>query len=396
MRIASTSFILLITMAGTAWAQDQQLGARTKGMGGSYTAFEDDPVSIWLNPAGIASQPDQMSIAYQTYLGFPVDQKRGPGDTIEFSVEPETTLVDPALLPAFIGFVFQIGDAENPMSIGICFARPYHINYALDLVEDPAQTVFEPESNLEQGFQRFRLAFAKDFRFVPAGEPGFFTHIAAGLGLDVAYTTIRFQTPTANTTDNMIGVGFGLGVLVGLYDNGDNVKINVGMAYQSPVNFEFNVSPDIFPAFDMPEQLNIGATFYLLKESRLRATVDLQFLGWAATAEKPVFSGKSEFEDTTNISVGFEYRIDLDSPKIRLFPRLGYRLFGAPWADANDLPQTGTFKLVLDTDDDTFNIFTFGLGVSWSTEAGKTRSIDWAADVGGDAFNVAVGYNHEF
>ncbi|HZL73233.1 MAG TPA: hypothetical protein VFC86_12300 [Planctomycetota bacterium] len=396
MRIASTSFFLLIIMAGTAWAQDQQLGARTKGMGGSYTAFEDDPVSIWLNPAGIATQPDQMSIAYQTYLGFPVDQKRGPGDTIEFSVEPETTLVDPALLPAFIGFTFQIGDAENPMSIGICFARPYHINYALDLVEDPAQTVFEPESNLEQGFQRFRLAFAKDFRFVPAGEPGFFTHIAAGLGLDVAYTTIRFQTPTANTTDNMIGVGFGLGVLVGLYDNGDNVKINVGMAYQSPVNFEFNVSPDIFPAFDMPEQLNIGATFYLLKESRLRATVDLQFLGWAATAEKPVFSGKSEFEDTTNISVGFEYRIDLDSPKIRLFPRLGYRLFGAPWEDANDLPQTGTFKLVLDTDDDTFNIFTFGLGISWSTEGGKTRSIDWAADVGGDAFNVAVGYNHEF
>ena len=38
-------------------AQDQQLGARTKAMGGSYTAFEDDPVSIWLNPAGIATQP---------------------------------------------------------------------------------------------------------------------------------------------------------------------------------------------------------------------------------------------------------------------------------------------------------------------------------------------------
>jgi hypothetical protein len=31
-------------------------------MGGSYTAFEDDPVSIELNPAGIATQPNQMSI----------------------------------------------------------------------------------------------------------------------------------------------------------------------------------------------------------------------------------------------------------------------------------------------------------------------------------------------
>ena len=395
MKFASTSLFLFM-MAGSLWAQDQQIGARTKGMGGSYTAFEDDPVSIWLNPAGIATQPDQMSICYQTYLGYPVDQKRGPGDTIEFSVEPETTLVDPALLPAYIGFVFQVGEADSPMSIGVCFARPYHINYAMDLVEDPAQTVFEPESNLEQGFQRFRLAFAKDFRFVDSGEPGFLTHVAVGLGMDVAYTTIRFQTPTSNTTDNMIGMGFGFGLLVGLYDNGEDVKVNVGMAYQSPIAFDFNVSPDIFPAFDMPEQLNIGATFYLLNESRLRATVDLQLLQWAATAEKPVFAGKPEFEDTTNISVGFEYRIDLDSPKIRLFPRMGFRRFGAPWEDADDLPQTGTFKLVLDTDEDTFNIFTFGLGVSWTTETGKSRSIDWAADVGGDAFNVAVGYNHEF
>ena len=116
----------------------------------------------------------------------------------------------------------------------------------------------------------------------------------------------------------------------------------------------------------------------------------------AATAEKPVFSGKSEFEDATNFSIGFEYRIDLESPKIRLFPRMGFRLFGAPWSDADDLPQTGTYKLVLDTDDDTFTIFTFGLGVSWSTEAGKTRSIDWAVDLGGDSTNVAFGYNHEF
>ena len=395
MKIAST-FACLLAMAGSLWAQDQQIGARTKGMGGSYTAFEDDPVSIWLNPAGIATQPDQASICYQTYLGFPVDRARGPADTTEFSVEPETILVDPALLPAFLGLVFQVGDAEHPMSIGICFARPYHINYALDLVEDPAQTVFAPESNLEQGFQRFRVAFAKDFRFVPAGEPGWLTHIAAGIGLDVAYTTWRFSTATATSVDNKLGMGFGIGVLVGLFDNVDNFKVNVGLAYQSPIHFEFNIAPDIFPAFDMPEQLNIGATFYLLKESRLRATMDLQLLQWADTAEKPVFPGKPEFEDATNFSIGFEYRIDVESPKIRLFPRMGFRLFGAPWEDANDLPQTGTFKLVLDTDDDTFTIFTFGLGVSWSTEAGKTRSIDWAVDVGGDSINVAVGYNHEF
>ncbi len=58
-------------------AQDQQLGARTKSMGGSYTAFEDDPVSIWLNPAGIATQPDQFAVCYQTYTAYPVERSRG-------------------------------------------------------------------------------------------------------------------------------------------------------------------------------------------------------------------------------------------------------------------------------------------------------------------------------
>jgi hypothetical protein len=36
----------LLALSAGAWAQDQQVGARAKAMGGSYTAFEDDPVSV--------------------------------------------------------------------------------------------------------------------------------------------------------------------------------------------------------------------------------------------------------------------------------------------------------------------------------------------------------------
>lgn len=64
----------LAAAARAAFAPDQQLGARTKAMGGSYTAFEDDPVSIELNPAGIATQPNQMSISYQTDTTYPLLQ----------------------------------------------------------------------------------------------------------------------------------------------------------------------------------------------------------------------------------------------------------------------------------------------------------------------------------
>ncbi len=44
MKKTVTVLAALLAVAAAAYAQDQQVGARTKAMGGSYTAFEDDPV----------------------------------------------------------------------------------------------------------------------------------------------------------------------------------------------------------------------------------------------------------------------------------------------------------------------------------------------------------------
>ncbi|HXX93872.1 MAG TPA: hypothetical protein VEN81_09575, partial [Planctomycetota bacterium] len=78
--------IFVGVLSTSAWAQDQQLGARTKAMGGSYTAFEDDPVSVWLNPAGIATQLTSASIAYQTYTTYPLHETKAPlSNTVNFS-----------------------------------------------------------------------------------------------------------------------------------------------------------------------------------------------------------------------------------------------------------------------------------------------------------------------
>ncbi|MBI4565684.1 MAG: hypothetical protein HY716_13400 [Planctomycetes bacterium] len=389
---------LWFAAAATALAQDQQIGARTKGMGGSYTAFEDDPISVWLNPAGIATQPDQMSISYQTYVAYPVHQSRSFGDEIKFEVEPETVLVDPAILPAYLGFVFQVGDVEAPTAIGVCVARPYHINYALDQVSDPSQTEFQPENNVEEAFTRFRVALARDFIFASDPEDTWFTHLAVGAGLDVGYQRWQFFSTSGNISDNALSFGAGAGLLFGLYDDKDSLKVNLGLAYQSAMKFEFNIEPDILPAFDMPQQFNAGMTFYLLEGTPLRVTVDLQWINWSETAENPIFPGQPKFEDVVNYSIGFEYRLQIPaiSDKVLFYPRLGFRRFDAPWDDKDDLPMTGAFKLVLDTDDEAFTIFTAGLGVSWTTEAGKVRTVDLAIDTGGDSFNVAVGYNHEF
>jgi hypothetical protein len=48
-RVLGAAFVGLAVLSAlptTARAQDQQLGARAKAMGGSYTAFQDDPVLV--------------------------------------------------------------------------------------------------------------------------------------------------------------------------------------------------------------------------------------------------------------------------------------------------------------------------------------------------------------
>ena len=390
------ALLLTLALAAAAHAQDQQLGARTKAMGGSYTAFEDDPVSVWLNPAGISTQPTSFSIAYQTYVTYPLHEVRPPGSpTTTFSAGAETKFVDPALLPSYLGLVFAVGPHESGFAIGVCYAQPYHLNYSFDRVSDPAQTTFTPDSNVDESFGRFRVAVAKDFRFQKLGTPGFFTHLSVGAGLDLGYERWEFKSAARNASDNAVAFGGGAGILAGVYDNAESFRVNFGVAWQSGVKWNFDVDPDVLPAFDMPQQVNVGATVYLLPGFPLRATVDFQWIQWSRTAEVPFFAGRKKFRDAANISLGAEYRIAI-MENVDLYPRLGFRRVQAPWSDRRDLPMVSDFQLVLDTKGSVFNIVTFGAGFGWTSAEGKVRSVDVGADVGGDSHTFAVGINYEF
>jgi hypothetical protein len=336
-----------------------------------------------------------MSIAYQTYTAYPKGRERGPGDTVDFTVKPVTIMGDPALLPSYIGFVFQVGDAASPLAIGVCYAQPYLLDYAMDQVKDPNQPAFVPEAEVQQIFGRFRVSVAKDFRIQDVGTPGFFTHVSGGVALDMGYERWHFSGLGEDTTTSNVGMGFGLGGLLGVYDDYDSFKVNLGVAYTSAVKYDFRIDPTVLPSFDMPQQLNIGATFYLLKGTPLRVTIDFQWIDWSATAQKPQFSNFKGFQDAKNYSMGVEYRVKV-SDKVSLYPRLGYRRFDAPWGSKDDLPMTGPFRLVLDTKAQAFNLVTYGAGISWTTDAGKVRSVDFAGDAGGDAVNFAVGLTLEF
>lgn len=384
-----------VFLAGTAYAQDQQLGARAKAMGGSYTAFEDDPVSVWLNPAGIARQPDQAALAYHTYTAYPKGRRRGPGDAIEFTVGPETIVADPPFWPSYLGVVFQAGKPESPLAVGVCFARPYVLNFSMDQVTDPSQTVFVPEAEVEQSLSRFRVAAARDFLFATSAQGGFLTHLAVGLGLDVGYERWEFSSPSEDESDTTAAFGFGGGFLLGLYDDAHSFRVSLGVAYQSAVKYPFEIETDVLPAFDMPQQLNAGVTLYLLEGTPLRLTFDLQWIDWSETAEKPLFPNFDTFDDAVSFSFGVEYRVPVGD-RVNLYPRAGYRRFDAPWSDEDNLPMTAGYRLVLDTKADVFSVFTFGLGLGWSSEGGKVRTVDVAGDVGGDSVNAAVGVTFEF
>jgi len=192
-----------------------------------------------------------------------------------------------------------------------------------------------------------------------------------------------------------VGLGGGLGVLLGVYDNTRDLKVNFGAAWQSSSNFDFSVSNELAPIADWPEQVNAGVTVYLLEGLKLRVTLDAQWIRWDdATADSAV-PGLDSYEDVFNYSAGAEYRIAA-SEKIMLFPRLGLRLYDAPWDDKDSLPALAQSPLLIETDDDKFVITCGGLGVSWTAEGARTHRVDVSFDYGGDAAGFAVSYTTEF
>ncbi|HEV3029098.1 MAG TPA: hypothetical protein VG457_16085, partial [Planctomycetota bacterium] len=216
--------VISLFAASAGLAQDQQVGARTKAMGGSYTAFEDDPVSIWLNPGGIATQTDGGIINYQTYTLYDLKTSSSGGAS---STRSQLGWSDPAFLPSYLGATFQLGTSDNPQALGICFVTPFRLRLVYlpyDFTTGAPATA--PGLTVDQSFYRIRSAYARDFRIQP---DGWFTHLAVGLGVDVNITDWTFtefktinsgtDTATLTVTDRNVGFGGGAGVLLGVYDN---------------------------------------------------------------------------------------------------------------------------------------------------------------------------------
>jgi hypothetical protein len=391
MRIAAGTVVAVLSFVAPLWAQDFQVGARAKGMGGSYTAFEDDPVSVWLNPAGIARQGWKAAIHYQTFTQYELQREE---DSFGGSIgKAEPGLTEPPAIPAFAGVIMPVGSGKSKDSFAFCLVRPFENRLTYEFPAPPADY-----AQTDQQFWRFRLAYAHGF--ILSEEGSFFPRISFGMAGDIAYTRYVFKSYDTSgvvfddLNDTNTKPGYGAGMLATLYDDQDSFRLDIGAAYQSKVDFELQMDEGIFAPWDWPQMLNAGATLYLFGQA-LRLTFDVQWIDWDGATEDSSDPQYPSIESTVNFSAGVEYQFAV-SEEVWLLPRAGYRLYDAPWSDENNLPAIDLTRLSIDTEAEKFNIVTVGLGVRWKGEEGKFRGIDVGVEFGGDVTNYSVGYTQSF
>jgi hypothetical protein len=360
-------------------------------MGGGSSAFEDDPVSVWCNPAGLATQQTGAALEYQTYAVYRENDSSIPPTHFSGTVG----LNDPAPLPAYVGGVYQVGTIDRPQAIGACFVSPILLRMAYDAPDD---AVSPNTWKTSQRFSRFRLAYARDFKFRDVGEEGFFSHLSIGLGMDLGFTTLRMEDPIADqeARKSKTEFGAGFGFLLCAYDNTRNLKVNLGGAYQTSITFDLvlpvtQASRDA-PALNWPNQIQVGALVYLLEGLPLRLSAEVQFVDWQNSSPPSDVPGVSRFTRTTIASLGAEYRVPV-VPSMVAFPRLGVRFYDAPWAsrDPAKLPGNGDWQLRITTTAERFTVFCLGFGLSFLGEGGGAITLNVGVEFGADAPSVVLG-----
>lgn len=373
--------IVLLILGTVAAAQDVQVGARAKGMGGSYTAFGDDATSIWYNPAGLATQHSKLAIAYQSFVTY--EFANGTGAAGSLPGAPQATLQEPAFIPSFAGVVLALGDDKLHHAFSLGYISPLNVDLTWSNAGVPLET--------RQQLSRFRFAYAIDLKIAEKGT-GFLPHVAVGGAVDWGSTTFEARGAMV-LRDQESGFGYGGGVLLTLYDDGAGFSIDLGFSGNSQLDFQFNLNQDTIPEWDWPAMYSGGIAVYY---KRLKVTADVQFVNWRDAVGVSTVATARSFENSTNFGIGGEYAFPV-TDTVTILARAGFRRFDAPWP--NKTPGSvaiGPNLLSIDTKEEAFSLFALGVGVYWNTKEGAKRGFDAAVEFGGDKVTVAVSYFHDF
>ncbi len=399
MRLVLLAVVAVLFAPAAVLAQDFQVGSRAKGMGGSYTAFGDDPVAVWTNPAGIAAQPSQFAMTFQSFTQYEFDRLGNdvPPDVLG---EAEQGLLDPPISPSFAGVVYQVGDPDLEMAAAIAYIRPFQIKYVY-VFDDPVPAQDDLITQTDQQFSRIRASFAVSLKL---SDSPFLKRLSIGGGVDFVFTKYKEVDQNTNPNrdtqvyeDSETGVGFGAGILATLYES-DAFMVDAGAAWNSKVDFNFDLDKNIYPVWDWPTLVSGGLAFYLFEGFPLRVTVDAQWVAWkeAVGDPDPTLGG---FENTLSYSAGAEYRFKVRTSSF-LYARAGLKSYDTPWGSKNSLPALGANQLRIETKGDRVEILTVGVGFYWSrkTVDGETRlsGFDIAAEFFGEAtYLMGIGFTYQ-
>ena len=387
-----------ILILAAFFGQDFQVGARAKAMGGSYTAFGDDPIAVWSNPAGIATQPTQFAMTYQSFAQYEFANVGDPIDPATVG-DPEQALLDPPISPSFAGVVVQLGADDFEMAACLAYIRPFQIKYVYVFDDIVLGTLL---TQTDQQYSRLRAGYGASLKLNREG--GFFSRIAAGVGLDFVYTHYKEvdqnPDPASETLvfeDSETAGAYGVGVLATLYES-DSFMVDFGAAYNSEVDFHFDLDNSIYPVWDWPWLASAGLAFYVGEAYRLRITLDAQWIGWKHAVGDPDPS-QQRFDNTLSLSAGAEVRFQVAETKW-IYARAGFKSYDTPWGDRDRLPAVGLSVLQIDTKGDRLGIATLGVGVYWSRKnaEGDVRlsGFDAAVELGGEtSWLMGVGYTHQ-
>ena len=391
--------VVLAGMSSAAAAQDFQVGSRAKAMGGSYTAFGDDPVAIWTNPAGIATQSSQFAITYQSFTQYEFDHVSDP-IVFPSTGAAEQGLLDPPISPSFAGVVVRMGEGNVEMAASLAYIRPFQIKYTYDFDDgDPVDNLI---TQTDQQFSRIRAAYGVSFR---TSDSAFFRTVALGVGVDFVYSHYKEidQSPIPDRDsqtfeDSESSIGYGVGLLITAFES-DSFRVDVGAAWNSAVRFHWDLDPVVYPVWDWPALGSGGLAFYIGEGYPLRITVDMQWIGWKRSVAPPD-PGFDHFRNTYSFSAGAEYRFKVGE-KNRLFARMGIKSYDTPWKNGSNLPAVGLSQLDIDTKGDRIQMLTLGLGFYWTrkTAEGETRSsgIDIAIELFGETqYLIGASFTYQF
>lgn len=336
--------LLLLTATGVQGAGYAvwEMGSKSSGMGGVFTATADDPTAIFFNPAGIG-RLDGRQASVDLTLIRPYTEFSGVGPHPGYGVTEH--LDDPLF---FLPQVYYTQQLDEQWTLGAGFYTPYGLAVEWADAETFTGRNIATKTDLKTFYFTPTVAFTPDER------------VTVGLGFNAIKSTVELHQAVVETVGNPTELGrveisgdgdwafsFNAGLLIDIADN-----TTLGFTYKSSVDLEIAGDADFIaqsadyetalPA-DGPVETTVPmpAVFSVGIASQVSEKLLLEFnfnrWQWSSFEELPFIfpeapennkAIREDYEDTSQYRIGAEYQA---SPELAL--RAGFILDETPQPD---------------------------------------------------------------